>query len=112
MTSPTNASDDSEGDALGRRRNSWDYVRETQRRGRVAAEADWRQRTETAPNRPTDTWRICGKPVVVPDDPDQRSRGCSCNGYELFNDKTMIAVLARLNGSTDHDNPSSPPRVR
>lgn len=63
---------------------------------------------------PTDTWRICGRPITVPDDPAQRGRGCSCSGYELFNDKTMVAVLARLNGTADPDpgNPSSPPRVR
>lgn len=66
--------------------------------------------------RPADTWRICNQPVVVPDDPNQRGRGCACSGYELFNDKFMIQVMARLSEPsgdliTDPGNPSSPPRV-
>lgn len=64
-------------------------------------------------SRPTDIWRVCGQPVTTPERPDQRGRGCACSGYELFDDKTLLAALARLSTSaptaaSDTD-PSSPP---
>ena len=53
--------------------------------------------------RPTDTWRVCDQPVTVPNDLDAKGRGCTCNGYELFNDKIFLDALARL---ADHATPA------
>jgi hypothetical protein len=60
-------------ESLGRRRNSWDYVRETQRRQRAAAEEDWQKRADTTPDRPLNVWRVCGAPVT-----DGPGSGCTC----------------------------------
>lgn len=59
--------------ALGRRRNSWDYVRETKRRQQAAAEADYRQRVGATPDRPVGVWRVCGQPVAA-----GLGSGCTC----------------------------------
>ena len=64
--------------------------------------------------RPTDTWRVCGQPVTVPERPDQRGRGCTCTSFALFDDKTLLAALTRLAPSatappTD-DTPNTAPR--
>jgi len=56
--------------------------------------------------RPTDTWRVCGQPVTTPERPDQRGRGCACSGFELFNDKTLLAALARLSTGPAGDPPN------
>ena len=75
--------------ALGRRRNSWDYVKETKRRQQAAADADYQRRVDATPDRPLDTWRVCGNPVT-----SGEGSGCTCSTGP--NRWTAQRALARL----------------
>lgn len=62
-------------DSLGRRRDSWDYVQ---------------QRADVAPDRPLDTWRICGQWLYgIP------GRNCMCTNANPSDEK-IAEACARL----------------
>lgn len=45
------------------RRPAWDEVRERQRRASARLEAEREAAVAAAPDRPTDVWRVSGRPV-------------------------------------------------
>lgn len=52
-------------DALTTRRPAWDEVRERRRRDRARADAEHQAATAANPDRPTDVWRVSGRPVLI-----------------------------------------------